>query len=147
METRIRARLTDPEVVDLPKPNCAELRRFGFVTGLALPGLLGLLLPWLLKRPYPRWPWALGALLVVLALIAPNALRTIHVPWMRLALLLNRITTPIIAGVIFFMVIWPVGWVMRRAGRDPMARCFDRGAPSYRVQSKIAHPSSMERPF
>ena len=147
METRIRTRLIDPEARHLPSPSRAELRRFGIATGIALVGLLGLLLPWLLKRPLPRWPWALGALLVVAAMISPNALRIIHVPWMRLALLLNRITTPIIAGAIFFLVILPVGWIMRRVGNDPMARRFDRDAPSYRVPSRVSHPSGMERPF
>ena len=55
--------------------------------------------------------------------------------------------SPIIAGAIFFLVILPVGWIMRRAGNDPMARRLDRGAPSYRVPSRVSDPSSMERPF
>jgi hypothetical protein len=137
----------DPGAGDLPKPSRAELRRFGLVTGGALLVLLGCLLPWLLKRPFPRWPWALGASLAAVALIAPNTLRIIHVPWMRLALLINRITTPLIAGAIFFLVILPVGWIMRRAGNDPMARRLERDAPSYRVASRVSPPSSMERPF
>jgi hypothetical protein len=135
------------ETDELSRPDRAGLRRFGLVTGLALLLLFGLLLPWLLKRPYPKWPWAPGALLVVSALIAPNALRVIHEPWMRLALLVNRLTTPILAGAVFFLVISPIGWIMRATGNDPMARRFDRDARSYRVPSRVSRPSSMERPF
>ena len=136
-----------PDRQDLPRLDRAGLRQFGLVTGLALLLLFGLFLPWLLKRPYPKWPWAPGVLLVVSALVAPKALQIVHEPWMRLALLLNRLTTPIIAGAIFFLVVTPVGWIMRMTGKDPMTRRFDPDAPSYRVPSRIFRPRSMERPF
>ena len=131
----------------VPRPDRAGLRHFGSVTGLALAILLGLVLPWLFKLHYPKWPWAAGVLLVAVALTAPDCLRIIYAPWMRLALLLNRLTMPLIAAAVFFLVITPVAWIMRMAGNDPMARRFDRNAPSYRVPSRNPHSSNMERPF
>jgi Saxitoxin biosynthesis operon protein SxtJ len=131
----------------VPPADRAALRRFGLVTGAALPALVGLAFPWLLHRPFPKWPWAAGALLLLAGLAVPNALALIHRPWMRAALLLNRVTTPIIAGAIFFLVISPIGWIMRRMGNDPMARRFDSKATSYRVPSRKPAPNSVERPF
>jgi hypothetical protein len=128
-------------------PSRTELRRFGLVFGLAITVIFGLLVPWVMRRPYPHWPWVPGALLVSSALVWPNALRIIHAPWMRLALLLNRLTTPVLAGAVFFIVISPVGWIMRITGKDPMTRRFDREAPSYRVLSRNSRPGDMERQF
>ena len=147
MATRIRPRLTRAAAHEVPQLDRAGLRQFGLTTGVGLAVLFGALLPLLLKRPYPWWPWVAGAILVVGALTAPNALRLIYTPWMRVAMLINRITTPIIGGTVFFLVITPVAWIMRIVGNDPMARRFDRAAPSYRVKASKPHSSSMERPF
>jgi hypothetical protein len=146
VEARIRPRLTRPGAHEVPRLDRAGLRQFGLVTGLGLGVLFGTLLPLLLKRPYPWWPWATGGVLVIGALIVPEALRFIYSPWMRLAMLLNRLTAPLIGGTVFFLVITPVAWIMRMVGNDPMARRFDREAPSYRVKSN-PNSSSMERPF
>ncbi len=135
------------EAQDVSAPSRGDLRQFGLVTGLAITVVFGLLLPWLLKRPYPHWPWVPGALLVSSALVWPNALRIVHVCWMRLAMLLNRLTIPILAGAVFFLVISPAGWIMRLTGSDPMRRRFDRGTPSYRVPSRNSSPRDMERQF
>lgn len=132
---------------DFPRPERAGLRHFGLVTGLTVIGLFGLALPWLLQRPHPQWPWGLGGLLIALALVMPNALRVVHGVWMRLALLVSRLTTPLIAAVVFFLFISPAGWIMRMAGRDPMARRLDHDAPSYRVPARDCDPSDMDRPF
>jgi hypothetical protein len=117
------------------------------VIGAACIALFGLLLPWRLRLPYPRWPLVAGGLLLAAALAVPNMLRILYVPWMRLALLLNRLTMPLVAGAVFFLVISPLAWIMRIAGTDPMARRFDREAVSYRVASRNPPPNHMERPF
>jgi hypothetical protein len=66
---------------------------------------------------------------------------------MRLALVLSRITTPIIMAVVYFVVITPVAFIMRLIGRDPMARRFDPNAKSYRIPIKKRSKEHMERPF
>jgi hypothetical protein len=66
---------------------------------------------------------------------------------MRLALLLSRITTPIILGIVFYLLFFPVALVMKLIGRDTMARRFDGGATSYRVASNKAPRDQMEKPF
>jgi hypothetical protein len=42
-----------------------------------------------------------------------------------------RLVGPLVAGVLFFCVLTPLGLVVRLAGRDPLRLCFDRRAPSY----------------
>ena len=131
----------------IPELDRKGLREFGLVTGGLLAGLFGLFFPWLLEFSLPSWPWVVGGVLCVWGLAAPMSLRPVHYWWMRLALLLSRITTPIILGIVFFLVFAPVALVLKLLGRDPMARKFDDDTTSYRVPSEKAPPEQLERPF
>jgi hypothetical protein len=123
------------------------LRRFGLVTGAMFAGLFGLLFPWLLDRPIPAWPWTLFAVLAAMGLLTPRWLRPLYYGWMHAALWLSRFTTPVILGVAFFLVVTPIGLIMRAVGRDPMNRRWNRDADSYRVRSRRTNRESLERPY
>ena len=131
----------------IPELDRKGLREFGLVTGGILAGLFGLFFPWLLEVGVPVWPWVVGATIGLWGLAAPMSLRPVYHWWMRLALLLSRITTPIILGIVFFLMFVPVALVMKVIGRDPMARHFDDRAKSYRVASQRAPRENMEKPF
>ena len=66
---------------------------------------------------------------------------------MQFALLLSRVTTPLILGVVYLLVITPAALIMRLVGSDPMARRFDADAESYRIRSKKAPKENMRKPF
>jgi len=109
LETRVPARLS-----------AAEGRRFGLsVGGMFL--VLGAVLWWRGHATAPV-PAALGALLVVAALVAPTRLGPFEHGWMRLGAALSRITTPIVLAIAYFGVIAPTGVVLRLARRNPIAR-------------------------
>ncbi len=131
----------------IPELDRKGLREFGLVTGGIIAGLFGLFFPWLLEFGIPVWPWLVGGVLGLWALAAPMSLRPVYYWWMRFALVLSRITTPIILGIVFYLVFLPVALVMKLIGRDPMARRFDQGANSYRVPSHKAPRDQLEKPF
>ncbi|MCI0557030.1 MAG: SxtJ family membrane protein, partial [Nitrososphaera sp.] len=60
---------------------------------------------------------------------------------------LGWINSRIILGFIFYVMILPIGLIMRLFGRDPMRRRFENRASSYRVQSKNQPNDHLERPF
>jgi|CXWL01.1.fsa_nt_gi hypothetical protein len=95
------------------------------------------------------WPIAIGAVLVICALVAPRALAPLNRAWMALGLLLGRIVTPVIMGAIYFGILTPIAWVARRRGVDPMRRNFDHSAKSYWIERTPPGPDprSMERQF
>jgi hypothetical protein len=132
---------------DIPELDAKGLRSFALTTGGIVIALFGLLLPWLLDLGFPIWPWVLGAVLGVWGLAAPASLRPVYRGWMRFGLLASRITTPIILGIVFYVVIMPMGLVMRLFGHDPMRRKLDTDEASYRVPSKSAPRESVERPY
>ena len=133
---------------EIPELDRQGLRKFGLLTGAIVIALFGFFFPWVFNASMPRWPWILGGVLAMWALLAPNSLRGVYRQWMKLGLRLSKITTPIILGIVFFFVIFPFGLVMRIAGHDPMSRRIEPDIQSYRVISdKPAPSSSMEKPF
>lgn len=132
---------------EIPELDRKGLREFGIVTGSIIAVLFGLALPWLFNLGYPIWPWVLGGILIVWGLIAPQSLRPVYKVWMRFGLLLNRVTTPLILGLVFFVMITPLSILMRTFGRDTMARKLDKSLESYRVASVKPPLKNLEKPF
>ena len=77
---------------------------------------------------------------------APMALQPVYKAWMRFGLTLNKITTPVILGLVFYLMITPTGLIRRLISKDSLARVFD-DTKSYRVQSKRAPAENMEKPY
>ena len=130
----------------IPELDRKGLREFALVTGGVISGLFGLVLPWLFDLGWPKWPWILGGVLIAVGLVVPTALRPVYRTWMQFGLILSRITTPIIMGLVYFLVITPTGLARRLLSSDPMSRDFS-GKESYRIPSKKAPAKNMERPF
>ena len=132
---------------DIPELDARGLRRFGLTFAGIVAVLFGLVLPWLFDRGLPWWPWAFGALVSVWSLAAPASLRPFYRGWMRFGLLLNAVMSRLVLGVVFYVVVLPIGLVLRLRGHDPMARRLDPDASSYRVDSPKQRPNHMEKPF
>ena len=123
------------------------LREFGLVSGAIVGGLFGIFFPWILETAWPLWPWIIVAALWVPALVAPFWLTAVYRVWMRFGLLASRVTTPLILGIVFVVIISPMALVKRVFGQDAMARGSDESAESYRVRSKRQPAKNLEKPF
>lgn len=132
---------------EVPDIDRKGLREFGVVTGGVIALLFGLLLPWLFEFSYPTWPWMVFLILGSWGLIAPASLRPVYNMWMRFALLLSKVTTPLFLGIVFFTVFFPTALILKIFGKDPMQRKFDSTATSYRVSSPPAQANDLEKPF
>ena len=131
---------------------CAVLGGWGLIAPNSLRPVyrgwmrFGLFFPWVLELSWPRWPWIFAGVLTAVGLVAPMTLRPVYKTWMRFGLLLSKITTPIIMGLVFFLVITPIGLIRRLSSADAMKQKFD-SQESYRITSKKPQPNKMERPF
>ena len=97
-------------------------RKFGW-TFAALFVLFGAL--------YHPYLIAVGALLAVVTVMRAHWLAPLKRAWMAFGELLNRVVSPVVMAVIFFVVFTPVALVMRFAGRDALCRRYEPEAPSY----------------
>ena len=132
---------------EIPELDAKGLRGFGLTTGAIIAALFGLLIPYLFDLAYPRWPWVITGVLVLWALAAPASMRGLYRGWMRFGLLLNKFTTPIIMGLVFFVVITPMALIMKIFSRDPMRRELDGAIDTYRIPSEKKDKSQIEKPY
>jgi len=131
----------------IPELDAAGLRKFAYTSSALLVVLFGLLIPWVFKFELPVWPWIAGGVLAVWGTVAPSSLNPVYKLWMRFGLIMNRITTPIILGIVFFLVFAPIAIAMRFFKRDRLKFTTDTNAETYRIISTV-HPSNkMERPY
>ena len=101
-------------------------REFGLIVG----GVFILLGVWWFYRgkfiDAARVSIPLGLFLILLGLLLPRVLVVPNRLWMWLAEGMSFVMTRIILGIIFFLVITPIGAVKRSLGWDPLSR---RGKP------------------
>ena len=104
-------------------------RTFGnvFAAFFAIIGLL----PVLSGRDPRFWALALGGAFLIVAFVAPRVLRPLNRLWMRFGLVLHKIVNPLVLGMMFFVVVTPVGLLMRVFGKDPLRLRFDAEAETY----------------
>jgi hypothetical protein len=121
-----------------------EGRLFGMAVAAAVAATAGVVVPLIRRTPFPVWPFVTGAVLLLVALIAPNAFRTPK----RLSVLLSRKTAAVqsrvVLTILFFLVITPLGLLLRGARRR---RLIDRAARTYRLQSVRHTRADFEKPF
>jgi hypothetical protein len=122
-------------------------RSFGIVFAVVF-ALIGL---WPLKAGGDLRLWALGlaALFLAVALVAPKLLKPLNLVWFKVGLLLHKIMTPLIMGLLFFLTVTPVGMLMRATGKDPMRLKRDPAATSYWISRDPPgpRPDSMKNQF
>ncbi len=63
-----------------------------------------------------------GAVLLLLAAVAPALLAGPHRAWMRLARVLGAVNGFLFLSLLFFLVLTPLGVVLRLFGRDELKR-------------------------
>jgi hypothetical protein len=108
----------------------AEGRKFGLTVGAAFLALAALL--WWRGRTLSAPAVAiLGVALVLAGVAVPARLGPVQRAWMALGAAISKVTTPIFLGAVYFLAFVPVGFLMRLAGRNPLARA--RSAGSYWV--------------
>jgi len=123
------------------------LRNFALSFGAMVALLFGLFFPWVLALAYPTWPWLLWAGFAVWGLVAPGTLRPFYRLWMQFGLLLGKMTSPVVLGIIYFLVITPTGLIAGLFRGDPMRRDCRESRESFRQNSEAKPPEHMERPF
>ena len=61
--------------------------------------------------------------------------------------MLSRSITTIVLAIIFFLVVTPLGMLMRMTGRDPMARQAKKDQESCRVDSKVRAATHLKKTY
>ncbi|MFT7222312.1 MAG: hypothetical protein ACI8Z1_003938 [Candidatus Azotimanducaceae bacterium] len=122
-----------------------ELRSFGRSLAALIVIFFGLVFPYLMNFSWPIWPWLIALPLWVVAEVSPTKLNKVQFFWLRLGELMGQVTTPIVLGLVFFLLLTPIGWLKRTLGASKIDRKLDPLAESYRT--KVSVESDMSDPF
>ncbi len=64
------------------------------------------------------WSIILSLIFLVLGLTNSKILNPLNKLWFKFGIFLGKIISPIIMGIIFFLVVTPIGFIMRMFGKD-----------------------------
>ena len=98
----------------------------------------------------PRiWALIIAAVFLALTFLAPQILTPLNRLWFKFGLLLSKIITPIVMGLIFFVTVVPIGLIRRIRNPDPLNQKFDPDADSYWIQRdpEMDKQTSMRKQF
>jgi hypothetical protein len=123
-----------------------QLRSFGFTVG----GIFALIALWpiVVRAEDPRW-WAMvvAGCLLVPAVVFPKSLVWVYKGWMAIGHVLGWINTRIILGMIFYVIVTPIGMIRRWLGKDPMGRQLRPDLDSYRIIRKPRPASHLTKQY
>ena len=97
-----------------------------------------------------RW-WALGVgvVFLTLAFLWTAPLAPLNRLWSTLGLLLFHIVSPVVLGLLFYLTVTPVGFLLRLLGKAPLRLRRDSAAKSYWILREPPGPApeSMKQQF
>tara|TARA_E500000178_G_C16361735_1_gene462087 strand:- start:19 stop:402 length:384 start_codon:yes stop_codon:yes gene_type:complete len=64
------------------------------------------------------WSLIISLIFLVLGIINSSLLSPLNKLWFKFGLILGKTISPIIMGIIFFLVVTPIGFIMRLIGKD-----------------------------
>ena len=92
------------------------------------------------------WSLIISFLFLLLGLLNSKILTPLNKLWFRFGLFLGKIISPIIMGVIFFLVVTPIGLLMRLFGKDVINLKLNKKKNSYWIE-KVGPKSKMKNQF
>lgn len=105
----------------------AQGRKFGLTVGIAFLALTGIVV-WRDHMTVAYVTGSLGGLLVLGGLLIPSKLGPIERAWMAMAHKISKVTTPIVMGIVYFLVLAPIGFVVRTIKGNPLVRVEHNGS-------------------
>ena len=91
------------------------------------------------------WSLIIAIIFLILGLINSKVLTPLNKLWFKFGLLLGKVISPLIMGIIFFLVVTPTGLIMRIIGKDQLNLKFNN-KKSYWIE-KTGPKSKMKNQF
>jgi hypothetical protein len=90
------------------------------------------------------WSVVLSLIFLIITIIRPNLFTFLNKLWIQFGILLGKIISPIVMGLVFFFVVTPIGILVRILKKDVMG--LKRGTTSYWInrEDKV---QSMKKQF
>ena len=81
------------------------------------------------------WSLILAIIFIVLGIVNSKLLSPINLLWFKFGILLGRFISPIVMGIIFFLVVTPTAFILRLFGKDVL-NLKKNNEPTYWIENK-----------
>ena len=92
------------------------------------------------------WAFILSFVFLVLGFLNSKFLTPLNKLWLKFGFFLGSIVSPIVMGIVFFMVLTPVGLIMRFLGKDLLRISKSKLLSTYWISSE-KQKSTMKKQF
>ena len=107
-------------------------RNFGIVFFIVF--LVVSLWPLTYGEPIRIWSAIISLVFLILGLMNSKLLTPLNQLWFKFGIILGAIVAPIVMGFVFFLVVTPIGLVMRIAGKDLLNKKYDKKKETYWIK-------------
>jgi hypothetical protein len=87
------------------------------------------LYPLISNEPIRIWSIIVSLVFLIVTIIKPNLFTFLNKLWIKFGILLGKIISPIVMGLVFFFVVTPIGIFVKILKKDVMG--LKRGKSSY----------------
>ena len=119
-------------------------RSFGIVFFIVF--LIISLWPLLNNDQVRYWALIVSILFLLLGIINSKILTPLNKIWFKFGILLGKFISPIVMGIVFFLVVTPTGLIMRLIGSNLLALKKDNNKNTYWIKKKD-YKTSMKNQF
>jgi hypothetical protein len=92
------------------------------------------------------WAFILSLIFLVLGVLNSKFLTPLNKLWFKFGILLGSIVSPIVMGAVFFVVVTPVGLIMRFLGKDLLRINKNKTISTYWI-NRVKQKNSMKKQF
>lgn len=134
-------------------PDTAARRSFAksLIIGFPIIAALFAASAWWKTHTVPGWPIRLaiiGAGAGVIFWVIPQIAKPFYLVWYFAACCIGIVVSNLLIAAFFYLVLTPVGLIMRALGRDPMKRTLQRDSTSYwEIPEKVVDRERYFRQF
>ena len=107
-------------------------RNFGLVFFVVF--LIVALWPLKYEEDFRLWSLTLSIIFFILGIINSKLLTPLNKLWFKFGILLGSIVSPIVMGIVFFLVVTPTSIIMRLLGKDLLKTNKIKNASTYWIK-------------
>ena len=126
------------------KVKISSNRSFGLVFFIVF--LIVSLWPLTYGEPIRIWLVIISMVFLILGLMNSKLLTPLNKLWFKFGMILGAIVSPVVLGVVFFLVVTPIGLIMKIMGKDLLNKKYDKKKRSYWIKRDTSI-GTMKRQF
>ena len=130
--------------VDSDKIKISSNRSFGLLFFIVF--LIVSLWPLTHEGSIRIWSVIISVIFLILGLLNSKFLTPLNILWFKFGMILGNIVSPIVMGILFFLVVTPTGIMLRIVGKDLLNIKYNKKKESYWIKRETPI-GTMKRQF